>query len=109
MAKKKEVKFNPAGPEDNIYVGYTNIASNEKKTELKVEGKDFSASNDRMIIQAYSNELILDEEKNTVTRSVNGKAISVSNVDEAKMKRLKERARTEELVAVGKEDSDSER
>ena len=47
MAEKRLKKQRPAGKNDSLEVAYTNFASNERKTELKVEGKEFD--NDELL------------------------------------------------------------
>ncbi len=47
MAEEKLKKQRPAGKNDELEIAYTNFASNERRTELKAEGKEFD--NDELL------------------------------------------------------------
>ncbi|MCI8620765.1 MAG: hypothetical protein HFJ50_02905 [Clostridia bacterium] len=103
MAKKKNVKYNPASKEDKgLNVACAEFAADREKSELKI-GENFEFENDlllksfgfeldnsgTMTMKVQKNDKIHIEEKtNEIERVVGGKTVSTAKVSKDKMDRM---------------------
>jgi hypothetical protein len=83
----RELKKKPAGKHDVVKIAYANFATDRKKTELKIEGKEFDNEellrtlgfeerDGAMTLRTSDNEVEKDANGEVVKRTQNGKVLT---------------------------------
>ncbi len=94
MTEKLKGKSRPAGIGDKLKIGYTHIATNDKKTELRTgEGQEFDNNallemlgfkeeNGIMKLSASSNTVKRDKRGKVIAREVDGRILTGKEPEE---------------------------
>ena len=88
----KVLKKKPAGKGDNVKVAYANFATNEKRTEIKIDGKEFDNTellktlgfeekDGVMILGTSDNSVEINEYGEIIRREKDGKALTEKKED----------------------------